>query len=230
MNDYLREAMRHKEPVVKPEVKPAVKDAALDDCKKEKDPVFDSAADYTTTDITLKAVATVQQWVETDSLGDGESLSDRLLAMVIGIADANKDGEITDDEQGVVDIALNAIWDYLVKYDVADDDISALLNDWDDDAAERIRDLLASSLPEGNADTDSFVFGGDQEPALDAAFKKVVAVRDGKKTRINKRVSGHAVLSAGQKVAIKKARMKSHSATAQAHRAKSMKVRDHLGL
>jgi len=226
MNNYLREAMRRKEP----EVKPAVKGMALDDCKKEKAPVFDSAADYTTTDITLKAVATVQQWVETDSLSDGESLADRLMAMVIGIADANKNGEVDEDEQYVIDMALNAIWDYLAKYGAADDDISALLNDWDSDAAERIRDLLASSLPEGDADTDSFVFGGDQEPALDAAYKKTIAVRDGKKTRINKRVSGHAVLSAEQKVAIKKARMKSHSATAQAHRAKSMKVRDHLGL
>lgn len=229
MNGYLREAMRPK----KPEAKPVVKGMTLDDCKKEKAPVFDSAADYTTTDIALKSVSAVQQWVETDDLDDGESLSDRLLAMVIGIADANKDGEISDDEQGVVDIALNAIWDYLANYDVADDDISALLNDWDNDAAERIRDLLVSSLPEGesaDADIDGFVFGSDQEPALDAVYKKTVAVRDGKKVRINKRVSGSVRLSAKQKVAIKKAGMKSHSAAAQMHRAKSMRARDKAGL
>ena len=105
-----------------------------------KDSGLSGADTYTQKDITLKAVATVQSWVETDDLDDGESYADRLLALVVGIADDNKDGEISEDEQGVVDIALNAIWDYLAKFDADDADISALLNDWDDDAGERIRD------------------------------------------------------------------------------------------
>ncbi|MGZ8220059.1 MAG: hypothetical protein ACXWT0_00275 [Methylobacter sp.] len=210
--------------VLKP--KPLVKLTLDSSCD---DKTLDSAADaYTTTDITLKTVASIQQWLESDDLDDGESYADRLLAMLIGIADANKDGDISEDEQGVLDIALNSAWDYLGKYDVAEDDISALLNDWDSDAAERIRDLLATSLPEGeeaDADMDNFVFGGDQEAALDATYKKTMVVRGGRKVRINKRVSGTVRLSARQKMAIRKASMKSHSAVAQMHRAKSMRVR-----
>lgn len=210
--------------------------------KSASKPVFDSAGEvalngadtYTEKDISLKSVASVQAWLESDDLEDGESYADRLMAMVIGIADANKDGDISEDEQGVVDIALNVIWDYLAKYGAADDDISALLNDWDADAAERIRDLLASSLPEGEAadqDMDDFVFGNnDQEPALDAAYKKVTAVRAGKKVRISKRISGTVRLSARQKMAIRKATMKSHSAVAQMRRARSMRVRTKSGL
>jgi hypothetical protein len=196
-------------------------------------PSLSGADAYTNTDITLKTVASLQQWLEVDDLEDGESYSDRLLAMLIGIADANKDGDITEDEQGVLDIALNAAWDYLGRYDVAEDDISALLNDWDSDAGERIRDLMATSLPEGDeadADMDNFVFGGDQEAALDATYKKVTAVRGGKKVRINKRVSGTVRLSARQKMAIKKAVLKSHSAVAQMRRAKSMRTRRKAGL
>jgi hypothetical protein len=192
-----------------------------------------SGADvYTKNDITLKAVASVQQWVEADDLDDGESCADRLLALVVGIADANKDGEISEDEQGVVDIALNAIWDYLAKYGAEDGDISSLLNDWDNDAAERIRDLLASALPEGedaDADLDNFVFS-DQEATFDAVYKMTKAVRAGKLVRIKKRISGTVRLSAKQKISIRKAGLKSHSAAAMMHRARSNKVRKQKGL
>lgn len=233
MNDYLRDVLK-----VKPAAKPGLKTAPVLDAV-EGDSSLSGAESYTQTDISLKAVAVVQQWVETDDLDDGETLADRLLAMVIGIADANKDGEISEDEQGVIDIALNAIWDYLAQYEVEESDISALLNDWDNDSAERIRDLLAELLPEGEAayaDIDNFVFGSaDQDPALDSAaldavYKKVMVIRDGKKKRINKRVSGTVRQSAKQKVAIKKAGLKSHSAKAQMNRAKSMRMRVKSGL
>lgn len=224
MSEYLRDALKRPTTAVK-----AVLDGVDDD------PVLSGADSYTQTDITLKAVAAVQQWVETDDLDDGETLADRLLAMVIGIADSDKNGEISDDEQAVIDVALNAIWDYLLKYEVDNDDISALLNDWEADAAERIRDLLAASLPEGeaaDADIDNFVFGSsDQDPALDtAAYKKVMVIRHGKKMRINKRVSGTVRQSARQKLATKKARMKSHNALAMMRRAKSMRMRVKSGL
>lgn len=220
IQEMMREALKRKD------VKPVL-DAT------GSDPVLSGADSYTVTDITLKAVAAVQQWVETDDLDEGENFADRLMAMVVGIADANKDGEISGDEQGVVDIALNAIWDYLAKYSVADDDTSALLNDWDNDTAERVRDLLAASLPDGeaaDADIDNFVFGDNQEPALDATYKKTLVVRGGKKVRINKRVSGTVRLSAKQKMAIRKAGMKSHNAVAMMHRAKSMRIRKKSGL
>ena len=55
-------------------------------------------------------------------------------------------------------------------------------------------------------------------------------VRNGKKVRINKRVSGTVRLSAKQKVAIKKARLKSHNARAMLKRAKSMRKRKQMGL
>jgi hypothetical protein len=193
------------------------------------------ADDYTIADITLSAVATIQQWAETDDLDDGESNADRLLALMVGIADANKDGDITEDEQGVLEVALNAGWDYLVKLGVTDEDAGALLNDWDAEVADRVRDLVASVLPEGDdeagAEIDNFVFGAsDQEPALDAAYKMKVAFRGGKKMRIRKRVSGTVRLSAKQKLGLRKARMKSHSAGAMMRRAKSMRMRSRAGL
>lgn len=193
------------------------------------------ADDFTLKDIKLSVAAVIQQWVETDDLDDGETYADRLLALMIGIADENHDGEITDDEQGVLDMALNAAWDYLEAKGVSGDDLDVLLNDWDGDVADRVRDLVASVLPEGedesDSDIDNFAFSAsDQEPAFDAAYKMKMAIRNGKKMRIRKRVSGTVRLSAAQKVGLRKARMKSHSATARMRRAKSMKIRRKSGL
>lgn len=193
------------------------------------------AGDYAEKDVELKGVTALHQWVETDDLDDGESYADRLMALFVGIADENKDGEIDEDEQMVLEIALGAAWDYLVTSGVTETDADALLNDWDEEAAERVRDFLAGVLPEGEdtaaAEVDAFVFtDSDQEPALDAAYKKVMAVRRGRKVRIRKRISGHVRLSAKQKVAIRKARMKSHSAKATMRRFKSVRLRKKLGL
>lgn len=222
MTELLRGAMKRRETA-------KVLDSANDE------PTIAGADDYTIADISMSAVAAVQQWAETDDLDDGESYADRLMALFVGIADANKDGDITDDEQGVLQVALNAAWDYLVKLGVTDEDASSLLNDWDDDTADRVRDLVASALPDGDdeasADIDNFVFSDDdQEPALDAVYRKVLAVRGGKKMRIRKRISGTVRLSAKQKLAIRKARMKSHSAGAMMRRMKSMRLRRKAGL
>lgn len=198
-------------------------------------PELAGADNYTIADITMSAVSAVQQWAETDDLDDGESYADRLMALMVGIADANKDGDITEDEQGVLEVALNAAWDYLVKCGATEEDAGALLNDWDDEAADRVRDLVASVLPEGDdessAEIDNFVFSdSDQEPALDAVYKMKMAVRNGKKMRIRKRISGTVRLSAKQKLAIRKARMKSHSAGAMMRRMKSMRLRRKMGI
>lgn len=222
----LRDAMR--KPAPAGAAKPAV---TLDDATAPTG----SAGGYAVKDVELRGVTALHQWVETDDLDDGEGYADRLMALFVGIADENLDGEIGEDEQAVLEVALTAAWDYLAASGVTEADADALLNDWDEEAAERVRDFLAGVLPEGedtaSAEVDAFVFtDAEQEPALDAAYRKVFAVRKGRKVRINKRISGRVRLSAKQKVAIRKARMKSHSAKAVVRRMKSMTVRKRYGL
>lgn len=225
-NQILRDAM--KKPAAAPKKTAPALDSALA-------PSLDSAGDYASKDVELKGVTALHQWVETDDLDDGEGYADRLMALFVGIADENKDGEITEDEQEVLEVALNAAWDYLTASGVTEADADALLEDWNEDAAERVRDFLAGALPDGEdtaaAEVDAFVFtDADQEPALDAAYKKVFAVRKGRKVRIRKRISGTVRLSAKQKVAIRKARLKSHSARALIRRMKSVRLRKRMGL
>ncbi|MGW8422876.1 hypothetical protein [Comamonas sp. HJ-2] len=200
-----------------------------------------AAASYTSADIRGEAVAMVIAWGSAPSsdLAEGETFTARLNAMLVGVADANKDGDISDDEADVIQIAAQAVADFLVSRGVSDADVLALLEDDSAEAGDRVHELLSDLLPTGDdeqmAEVDAFVF--DQESSesvldsvLDAVYKKKIAIRHGKKVRINKRVSGTVRLSAAQKVAIKKAVMKSRSSIAKVRRLKSMKVRRNMGI
>lgn len=159
MTELLRGAMMARE------AKPvAVLDAATQDIE------MSGSDDFTVKEISLSAAATIQQWAETDDLDDGETSADRLMALMVGIADANKDGDITEDEQGVLDVALNSAWDYLAQMGVTEEDAGALLNDWDADTADRVKELVAAYLPDGEqsaSDLDDFVFGDNDQEAED---------------------------------------------------------------
>lgn len=201
---------------------------------KKSRPVFDDVGDdspgldYAASDINLRAIAGVHQWAETDDLDEGETIADRLFALLVGVADSDQDGELDEDEQAVFIVAAEAVWDYLLSKGVVEEDCDALLNDWDPDVAERVRDLLASALPNGDEesmdDINNFVFAdSDQEPTFDAVYRKKTVIRHGQKMRVNKRISGRVRLSAPQKMALRKAQRKSHSAGAQMRRLKSWK-------
>lgn len=215
--------------------------AMLDSAAAAKQALLDAAAaagaKFALDDIRSAAALAVKEWAGTPStdLDDGESLADRLLAFAVGIADENKDGEITAEEEEVIDIALNAMADFLVGKGATEEDVDALLNGGDADAAARVAELVAGEGADDMADVDSFTFDAESAEAvmdgvLDAVYKKKVVVRAGKKVRINKRVSGTVRLSAAQKVAIRKAGMKSRSSAARIHRLKSMKIRKRSGL
>lgn len=176
------------------------------------------------------AASAVLQWAETDDLGEGEGFADRLLSLLVGAVDEDIDGELSDEEQDDLLQLADAAAEYLSSLGVSDDDLDALLNEWDNDAGERVQELVAAKL--GNdADASDFVFGdGSDEAALDAVYKRTVAVRKGKKVRINKRVSGTVRLSSAQKVAVAKMRRKSNTGIAKLRRAKSMRVRAKMGI
>lgn len=210
-------------------------------CDKDKggmmlDAATESAkALYQVQDLKIKAAAAVQQWTDDDiEMGEGETHSDRLFALLVGIVDVNENGEIDDDEADAFDIVANFALDYLLRHGVDEGDAAALLNDWDNDTGERVRDLLVEALPgddEAGEDMDAFAFGekGDAE-ILDAVYKKRVVIRAGKKVRINKRISGTVRRSGAQKAAMKKAQRKSHSAGAMMRRAKSVLKRVKMGI
>jgi hypothetical protein len=220
----------------------AVLDAVEEVPAESTEPI--GSAGFVLGDIRIQVASSILEWAGTDDteLDAGEGKADRLFAMLVGIADSNKDGEISEDEQAIIDIALNSAFDYLAGKGVTEEDATALLENGDNDAADRVADMIKGELPDGDEasldDIDAFAFDAESQASVfdsavaifDAAYRKVVAVRGGKKVRINKRVSGTVHLSAGQKLAIAKAKLKSHSAGANMRRMKSMRVRAKVGM
>lgn len=199
--------------------------------------VLDAAGDYQDSDTALKAVAAVQEWAETppSDLEQGEGSGDRLFSLLAGIADDDMDGEISDAEADIINDAANVVADYLIAKGVPEADAIALLEEFDNELADSVQELVLTALPDGDEaaaeEIDQFVFGdGSDESVMDATYRKKVVIRRGKKVRINKRVSGRVRLTAKQKVAVRKMLRKTHSAAAQARRARSMRVRQKAGL
>jgi len=213
--------------------------AALD---KKKRAILDAAGSAELADIRAQAVATLQQWAVTPAsdLDEGETLADRLVSMFVGVADQNMDGEVSEDEADLIQIAMDAGFDYLLARGVSEADASALLNDGDNGAAERVAELLSGEAPADDSAAadgiDTFAFDSESQASLldsavfDAVYKRKMVVRGGRKVRVMKRVSGTVRLSAAQKVAIRKAGMKSHSAAARMRRLKSVNLRAKFGL
>lgn len=198
-----------------------------------------AASVYTNQDIALKAAAAVVDWSETqlEDLDVGETLLDRLIVLLTGIADANMDGEISEDEADMYDSAANAAWLYLSSKGASDEDLEAMFNREDDDAADRVQELLGNMLPDNyddiNDDINDFAFAegdGSDEATFDSVFKKIKAFRNGAKTFIKKRISGVVHRSAAQKAAVRKMQAKSHGAAAQAKRKKTMRKRTQAGM
>lgn len=180
------------------------------------------------------AANVITSWLETDDLDEGETLADRLKAMFIGVIDMDKDGELSDDEQSIAEALLDAGADYLASKGVSDEDITALLDDWDTDAADRVLDFLAGSMPDGEAADDElngFVFDAEaQEPLFDAVYKKKTVIRNGRKILKNVRISGTVHLSAKVKANLKRMQLKAQTAQAKFRRARSNHTRLKMGL
>lgn len=205
--------------------------------------------------IAAEANALLAGWLETDEsdLEEDEGFGDRLYAMMIGLADENKDGEITEDEAEIINVGLNAVADYLIAKGVDEESAVSLLNDFDNNMANNVREIVLAGLPEGEDalfdDMDNVLFTEeDNEPfldstqdaltviaeqdglTLDAAYRKVFAIRNGKKMKVKKRISGKVRLSAKQRQAIRKAQRKAFTGAAKLKRLKSFRKRRQMGL
>ena len=192
-----------------------------------------TADEFDAISMSLDAASVVQQWAKDDGLDKGETSRGRLIGLLLGTVAEDMDGKISPQEQAMFDDLCDYAGQYLSRMGVDSDDIDALWNDFDDESiTDRVRDVVLSNMPKDDyaaaEDINHFAFGNGE--TLDAAYKKVAVVRNGKRTIINRRIAGNVKLSPAQKSALKKARAKAKSSSAARQRAKSMKVREKLGM
>jgi hypothetical protein len=197
----------------------------------------DAASNFQISSMRLSVAAGVAAWAETseDDLEAGENMADRMDALMVGVLDMDKDGELDDDELSLLDMMYNVLSEFLLKKGCEPADVDRFINDGDEDAALAIHEFVAGSLANGEDEEldelHSFAFDADSDASvMDAAYKMKSVVRGGKKMRVRKRISGRVRLSSKQKMGIKKMLRKSHSAAAQMSRAKSMRRRKSMGM
>jgi len=196
---------------------------------KDTDDDMDGVDTAELAEIKLKAMSAFDVWesMEEDDLAPDEGYADRLQSLLVGIWSPDKDGDIDDDESYMVDIACDFVEEWLRERGISEEDITAILEEWDNEAAERVIEFLQSK-DEGAFDN---IYGGayNQNATFDAAYKKKIVFKDGQKTIKRKRVSGHVKMTPAQKMGLKKAQRKSHNATANRKRMKSKKARKRAG-
>jgi hypothetical protein len=213
---------------------------------KEMNPTLDKlVAVAAMADIRTKAAYAVQTWAETDDLDKGESLYDRLDALISSIADGGIDldgNPATDDTDDVYMVAMQAASDYMSALGADDGDLETLFNSKDDEArdesANRLMEFLVDSMGDEDQAEDmlnAFAFDMDSESnvfdeAPKGTHKAVFAVRNNKKVTLRKRVGPKLKRTTNQKAALFNARIRAHTEEANKKRAKSLKLGYKLGL
>lgn len=206
--------------------------------------VLENAVDeYALASIRSDAMAAVLTWIE-----EGDFTYNTLDETVVVVADIDGDYELTEAEENLYSDIWNEVPNALLSLGADKADVQELVNgpnDAADKAAARIGKILSDKMEEEKADDYAlimgFAYGEDAilessaydnalHGILEATYKKTKVVRGGEVEFIRKRTSGHVRLSAAQKGSLKVARRKSHTASAELARRKSMKVRERRGL
>ncbi|WP_110459111.1 hypothetical protein [Escherichia coli] len=177
-------------------------------------------------DMRSLAASMLAGWIED---GDPEADSfDALAITMAGLADIDEDTDFTDEQVAAYNDALAALADAAVALGADQDDVTEMIDDEDDSAAERVYDALSESDADMmEAAIAIYTVAGGDSAMLEAVRKKVV--RDGKVTIIRKRPRPRRMTSL-QKQALKKARRKAHTSVANINRKKSMRIRKKRGL
>lgn len=194
--------------------------------------IAEEYAEHFLVGLAVQSVFAVQTWAEkTVDLGENENQADRLFALIIGIIDEDKNGEVSEDEQYFFDLVIEYVAQYLISLDVDINDVKSLLENWSSETAEKVCNFISGKISSDESQAIdsviSFVVGGGV--TFDSATRKEVVFRNGKKTVKNKRIGGKFVMSAKHKVALAKNRMKSKSTTALKKLSKSLKARAKAG-
>lgn len=162
-------------------------------------------------------------------INDGDYTPDYLQAMLSGFVDMDEEEEMMSDDESAEYVALSgALVDAFVTLGGSRENATAAIAG-NADAAMKLGDYLSTKMDESPMSDDELIarFAVSPDDSITESVERVVV--GGKVT--NRHIPTHKkVLSAKQRASLKKARMKSHTGTANAMRAKSMRMRNRMGM
>lgn len=184
------------------------------------DQMLESLQKAAITNVRADGAAAVVSWVE-----EGDSDLDSLDSIAFGLAGGDDDDELDDIGVEQFGDVMDAAAEFIVSVGVEPQLVESMFNG-DDDAADTVFDQLDTVF--GGEDTDDMIASfAVKEQMMMESVKKVI--RDGEVVLVRKNKRKKR-LTAAQRAALKKARMKAHTSAAKAARKKSMKLRKSRGL
>ncbi len=210
------------------------------------DHILESAAttapDYADVELRNKAIRAVMGW----AAEGGDYSLESLEEWVTGIADLDGDDELDEDEEQLYNDLWPCVSDALLSFGVSSENVDEFINNEDAKSGKKLGKIITGVLDnlKGNDDeiAEQFTVGSpgsifesvgftDDEAILEAAYKNVKVVKNGKVVIKKKRVSGRgSKRSPKQKAALKKARRRANSSAARMKRAKTNRLRKSKGL
>ncbi|MGL5103054.1 MAG: hypothetical protein ACRC6N_11095 [Plesiomonas sp.] len=190
--------------------------------EKNSDALLEAVGKKAQQDSRGVAAAAVIEWAQN---GDGSFDSFDELAIGLAGIDTENEDDLTDDQVDDYNKWLSLMADAAVSLGANQADVTEMIDGADDDAASTVIDDIDTE--DDDEAVAEFSVTGDDDGAMMEANVKVV--RNGVVKLIKKRPRPRRMSSA-QKSALKKARMKAHSASAKTARKKSMKLRSKRGM
>lgn len=151
--------------------------------------------------IRTQAAHAVQVWAETDDLDKGETLYDRLDALISYIADGGidlDDDPATDDRDDIYMVAMQAASDYMSALGADDADLEILFNSKDDDARDEVAQRLVEFLMQTLGEDEDAAASAVQKFAFDLESESDVF--DSVATRTVRRVRNSKIVTIKQRV------------------------------
>jgi len=190
-----------------------------------EDALMEAVAKKALQDSRGTAAAAVIEWAQ-----NGEATFDSFDEIATGLAgiDFDSDDDLTEEQVDEYNEWLSLMADAAVAMGADQADVTAMIDDADDDSAAAVLEAIDVS-PEDEDDiiADFSVTGDENGAAMMEANVKVV--RNGVVKMIRRRPRPRRQ-TAAQKAALKKNRMKSHKASANKLRKKSLLLRKRRGL
>lgn len=160
-------------------------------------------------------------------VADGDYSPEYLEAMLMGFVDEDEDDDLSESETLHYEALAESLAEAFTALGASKDNARSAIAG-DEEAAETLGDYLAGKLEDNPKSDDEIVAKFAVEGGMVLEAKKRV-IRDGKVTWI-KVPTRKRRLSAAQRAALKKARMKANTSAAKRARGKAMRQRKQRGM
>ncbi|MCZ4061259.1 hypothetical protein O3W44_22270 [Pantoea sp. LMR881] len=188
------------------------------------DAIFEAVQQKNKQDERGTAASTVIGWAN-GSEPTSSDFDDLALGLA-GIEDDEGDDEITDAQIDSYNYWLDLLADAAVSLGADQADVTAMIDEDDDDAAINVADGITGNVEDEDEAIAVYSVSGNDDAMLEANIK---VVRAGQ-VILKKKRPRKLRQTAKQRAALKKNRLRSHTASAKMSFRKSMKVRKKRGL